>query len=61
MLLLVLLLLCPTAAFAYVDPNTGGWLYNILFPVGVALAAAWGRLRLAVAAWWRNRRKASRE
>lgn len=32
-------------AHAYIDPNVGGWLYQILFPVLVALGGAWAVFR----------------
>lgn len=36
-------------AFAYIDPNTGGWLYQMLFPLLIAIAGAWAVLRQKVA------------
>lgn len=44
-LLISLLVAAPAYAYAYVDPNTGGWLYQILFPLLVAIAGAWAVLR----------------
>lgn len=32
-------------AHAYIDPNVGGWLYQLLFPLLIALAGAWAALR----------------
>lgn len=32
-------------AHAYIDPNVGGWLYQLLFPLLIALAGAWAVLR----------------
>jgi hypothetical protein len=32
-------------AYAYIDPNVGGWLYQLLFPLLIALAGAWAALR----------------
>lgn len=32
-------------AYAYIDPNVGGWLYQLLFPLLIALAGAWVALR----------------
>lgn len=45
-------LLCPPAALAYVDPNAGGLLYQILFPLIVAIGAAWAGLRHRIGYWW---------
>lgn len=39
-------------AQAYLDPNAGGLLYQILFPLIVAIGAAWAGLRHKVAYWW---------
>ena len=33
--------LYPATCFAYFDPNAGGWLFQLLFPVIVALGGAW--------------------
>lgn len=57
-MLLLVLLLSPATAHAYIDPNTGGMLYNLLFPVGVALAAGWGRIKLAIQGWRFKRKQA---
>ena len=32
-------------AHAYIDPNVGGWLYQLLFPLLIAIAGAWAVLR----------------
>lgn len=32
-------------AQAYIDPNVGGWLYQLLFPLLIAIAGAWAVLR----------------
>lgn len=29
------------ARFAYIDPNAGGWLFQLLFPVFTAIGGAW--------------------
>lgn len=34
-----------TPAYAYIDPNAGGWLYQILLPVLIAFGAAWASLK----------------
>jgi hypothetical protein len=35
----------PSYAHAYIDPNVGGWLYQLLFPLLIAIAGAWAALR----------------
>lgn len=42
-------LLGADPAYAYIDPNMGGWLYQLLFPVVVALAGAWAVMRQKIA------------
>lgn len=32
-------------AHAYFDPNLGGWLYQMLLPLLIAIAGAWAVLR----------------
>lgn len=52
---LVVIGLCaalPAPAWAYVDPNAGGLLYQILFPLLVAIGAAWAGLRHRIGYWW---------
>jgi hypothetical protein len=38
-------ILLPVAAFAYVDPNAAGLLYQIFFPLVVAATIAWRRIK----------------
>jgi len=57
---LTCLLCMPVMAYAYVDPNAGGLLYQILFPVIVAIGAAWAGLRHHVSLWWSRWRGKSR-
>ena len=38
-------LLQPRAAHAYIDPNAGGWLFQMLMPVFTVVAAGWLLLR----------------
>lgn len=46
LLLVIVTLLCmPSHAHAYIDPNVGGWLYQLLFPLLIAIAGAWAVLR----------------
>jgi len=46
------LFVAASPAWAYIDPNTGGWLYQLLFPVLVAIGAAWAGLRYKLREWW---------
>jgi hypothetical protein len=39
---------------AYIDPNAGGWLFQMLFPVFVAIGGVWMVLRKKLSAL-RNR------
>ena len=39
---------------AYVDPNLGGWLAQLLFPVLVALGGVWIVVRNRVRSLWRR-------
>lgn len=45
--------LVPVTASAYVDPNSGGLLFQILTPLMIGLLAFWSSLRNAVASQWR--------
>ena len=47
----------PRAARAYVDPNSAGLLYQILFPIVVAATLAWRWIKdTAYSLWTRIRR-----
>lgn len=50
--LIVVLLLLPLNCHAYIDPNTGGWLFQLLFPLLVAIGGAWVVLRQRIRAFW---------
>ena len=52
--LTVLLLLCCSPAFAYIDPNAGGMLFQLLAPLIAALVGAWMFLRRWIAHWARQ-------
>jgi hypothetical protein len=52
--LLLLSLLLPLPALAYVDPNAGGILLQILAPLFAAIAGAWLFLRRWIADWCRR-------
>ena len=47
---LFILLACLFAdpAFAYIDPNAGGLLYQMLFPLLIAIAGAWAAFRMKI-------------
>lgn len=46
---------------AYLDPNAGGWLYQLLFPVLVAIGALWAGLRTQLTLWWARWRSGGRK
>ena len=41
----LLILMVPPDAYAYIDPNTAGWLFQLIFPVIVAIGIGWNFLR----------------
>ena len=48
LLVLLVYLSAVPAAYAYIDPNMGGWLYQLLFPLLIAIAGAWAALRQTI-------------
>lgn len=48
-LALLALLLHPVAAWAYIDPNAGGMLFQLLAPLFAAIVGAWLFLRRWIA------------
>ncbi len=40
------------SAFAYVDPNSAGWLYQLIFPLLIAIGSAFAVLRRVIARAW---------
>lgn len=40
--------------FAYMDPNAGGWLFQLVFPVMVAIGGVWLVLREKAGALWKR-------
>ena len=44
----------PRDALAYVDPNSAGVLYQILFPLVVAAAMAWRRIKETTTWFWKR-------
>ena len=50
--LVLLALATPLDCYAYIDPNAGGWLFQLLFPVLVAIGAAWVALRQKIGKLW---------
>lgn len=54
----------PLAAFAYVDPNAGGWLYQLLFPLLIAIGALWAIMRQRISLFlqrWSGKKEGSQE
>jgi len=51
-LAVLLLIGCVPCAYAYIDPNTTGQLYQLLFPLFVALASAIAALRRTIRLLW---------
>jgi len=41
LLTVVIVQLTVTPAFAYIDPNTGGYVFQFLFPIFAAIAAGY--------------------
>ena len=53
LLIVVLLLIgCVPCAYAYIDPNTTGLLYQLLFPLFIAVASAIAALRRTIRLLW---------
>jgi hypothetical protein len=52
--LVAMLLLAPCTASAYVDPNTGGLLFQLLAPLFAAIAGCWLFLRRWIADLFRR-------
>ena len=48
LLVLAIGLLAADPAYAYIDPNMGGWLYQLLFPLLIAIAGAWAAFRMKI-------------
>ena len=53
-------LLASPHAHAYIDPNIGGWLYQLLFPLLIAIAGAWAVLRHKIAQFFSRFGKSNR-
>ncbi len=56
-------LLVPVDCYAYIDPNVGGWLFQLLFPILVAIGGAYSIFRHRIGALWHRifRRTEKRE
>jgi len=52
-LILIAIMSVPRTAFAYVDPNSAGVLYQILFPIFVAVTLAWRWIKQTVTSLWK--------
>ncbi len=48
----VSVLLLPLDCYAYIDPNAGGWLFQMLFPILVAIGGLWSIFRQRIGALW---------
>ena len=48
-LLFIFTLLLPVSAFAYIDPNAGGLLFQLLAPLFAAVVGGWFFLRRWIA------------
>ncbi len=44
--------LLPLDCYAYIDPNAGGWLFQLLFPLLVAIGGVWSIFRNRIGALW---------
>ena len=53
-LILIGLVLQPTLAFAYIDPNAGGLLFQLLAPLFAAIVGAWVFMRRTIAGYLRS-------
>jgi len=42
----------PAVAFAYVDPNSAGLLYQIFFPLVIAATIAWRWIKDVISSVW---------
>ncbi|MBI3896308.1 MAG: hypothetical protein HY313_10315 [Acidobacteria bacterium] len=45
-------LLLPLDCYAYIDPNMGGYLFQLLFPLLVAIGGLWSIFRQRIGALW---------
>jgi hypothetical protein len=50
--LLALFLSAPAGAFAYIDPNAGGMLFQILAPLFLLIVAFWAAFKRKIGALW---------
>lgn len=48
----ILSAMAPRPVYAYIDPNTAGSLYQVLFPILVAIGTALAAMRRVIAAHW---------
>ena len=46
------LVLVPSSAFAYIDPNAGGILFQVLAPLFLLVVAFWAAFKRKVGALW---------
>ena len=57
---LTLCLLAPAPALAYIDPNSGGLLFQLLFPVLAAIAGFGTMVKAWIKARWVSLRKSAK-
>jgi hypothetical protein len=53
-LVLLVVAVYPATCVAYIDPNAGGWLFQWLFPVFVAVGGLWLVVKSLVIQWVRK-------
>jgi hypothetical protein len=53
-LVLIAAIFVPRDALAYVDPNSAGILYQILFPLFVVAVMAWRWIKEATISFWKR-------
>jgi len=53
-MMVVLAFLCNAPAFAYIDPNTGGFLFQLLAPLAAIALSVWMFFANQVKAIWRS-------
>jgi hypothetical protein len=57
--LMVAIIVLPRDARAYVDPNSAGLIYQIFFPLLVAVALAWRWIKDSAARLWNRIRRST--
>ncbi len=52
--ILLVVILQPSSAFAYIDPNAGGLLFQLLAPIFAGILGAWVFMRKVIAGFFRG-------